>query len=1000
MKVRGRFLLSASAVTLLSVLSTLATAADMPAKAPSAAPVASPASWTGFYMGVHAGAGALSTTWADGTGALAGVQIDDTSWSGDGGAPIVGAQVGYNHQFGALVLGAELDASVGQLNAFARCLGDWMSICTTSTDWMGTLTGRIGYAFGNALVYAKAGGALAGNSFTVAGESYAGQFADSDTALGWTVGGGIEMALTPQVSVKAEYAYLDFGTSTLSLTSPFASANAAVSQNVQLVKLGLNWRPSAAPLPGTVAVPSGPVRDWSGLYLGGHLGGAWGRNDWASPTGIMAVGTQYGTFPGAGDAQGLMGGVQAGYNVQMGALVAGVEASVGVADIDGYAKCAWDGAGSSMSCRNTIDSLGILSARLGWATGDLLVYGKAGAAWADATSTIQPTQSITAVSQSGTRWGWMLGAGVEYALGGNLSAFAEYNYIDFGAQALGFVAPIGPFSTDLDQRIDAVRMGVNYRFGPSDGRGAFAGPPPAPPAGWSAEIGARWFASTGRMQKDLFAPIDTERLNSRLIYSNTTGQAGETFFRFDTDSRFFLKGYAGLGTLAGGSLYDEDFPAGTGYSNTLSSLSNGRLAYGAADVGYDFLSQGGNTLGAFVGYRALYQSVNGYGCAQVGQSNLCNAVQQAAFPALSGNVLLSETELWQGVAVGLNSRMRLTDKLALEVDAAYIPYAVRSAYDNHWFRSDINPQAESAAGWGTQVEAVLTYAVTDRLNVGLGGRYWFFTSDTASTQFPQVPARSPQTFYTERYGAFVQASYRFGDVAVPGAASGAAITKAPRAPVAPVSWTGFYAGGTLGAGKAHTSYDNPYGPSATGDAVDLGGALAGGQIGADYQFGAFVVGAEATAAWANIVGTDTCFATAPLGLLSGFNCGSQVDGLGTVTARLGYAFDRALVYARGGFAWNRQTDSLNEVQFTDTILTQTGTNTGWTLGVGVEYALLPNLSVGLEYKHYAFGGSSAFGTTDPAPLAGVNLAPANTRIDTVAMTLNWRFDPFSARTAP
>ncbi|OYZ99683.1 MAG: hypothetical protein B7X99_07020, partial [Rhizobiales bacterium 17-65-6] len=163
-------------------------------------------------------------------------------------------------------------------------------------------------------------------------------------------------------------------------------------------------------------------------------------------------------------------------------------------------------------------SLGLLAARLGWASGDVLVYGKAGAAWADATATLQATDSVISHSNSGTRWGWMLGAGVEYALGGNLSAFAEYNHIDFGTQTLGFTASGGPFTADLQQQVDSVRMGLNYRFGAADGRTAFAPAPPVPAAGWSAQVGARWFASTGRMQKDLYDPFQTPRLNSRLIW--------------------------------------------------------------------------------------------------------------------------------------------------------------------------------------------------------------------------------------------------------------------------------------------------------------------------------------------------------------------------------------------------------------------------------------------------------------------------------------------------
>lgn len=994
MRIRGGLLLSASVIAITATLP--ARAADLSVKAPAVA-AAVPGSWTGFYLGVHAGSAATSSTWGQGTGVLAGSSIDAVAWSGDGAAPVVGVQAGYNYQVGQLVMGVELDASAGQMNAFSRCLGDFSSICTNSADWMGTLTARLGYAFGNVLVYGKAGGAMTDSSVTVSSSSFSGQLATSDTVLGWTVGGGVEIAVTPQVSVKAEYAYLDFGNRTVNFGPVADYAGSSLSQTAQVVKLGLNWRPSAAPLPGTVAVPAGPVYNWTGLYVGGHMGGAWARNDWTSTSGLLATLTENGTFPGAGDAQGLLGGVQVGYNVQMGALVAGLEASISAADIDGYAKCGWDGGTSSLSCRDTINSLGLLAARLGWASGDVLVYGKAGAAWADATATLQATDSVISHSNSGTRWGWMLGAGVEYALGGNLSAFAEYNHIDFGTQTLGFTASAGPFTADLQQQVDSVRMGLNYRFGAADGRTAFAPAPSVPAAGWSAQIGARWFASTGRMQKDLYDLFQTPRLNSRLIYANTTGQAGETFFRFDTDSRFFLKGYAGLGKLSGGSLYDEDFPAGPMYSNTYTSLSNGRLAYGAVDAGYDFFSQGGNTLGAFIGYRALYQSVNGYGCQQVGLSDVCNVPGGPVDPTYIANLGLSETELWQGVAIGLNSRMRLTDRLGLEVDAAYIPYAIRSSFDNHWFRTDINPQAESGYGWGTQIEAVLTYAVTDRLDVGIGGRYWFFTTDGASTQFPGVPSRSPQTFFTERYGAFLQASYRFGDLPASASATSAAITKAPRAPSAPANWTGLYVGGTLGAGKAHTTYDSPYAAAPTGNAVDLGGMLAGGQIGADYQWGAIVVGAELTAAWADITGTDTCFATAPLGDLSGSNCGTTVNGIGTVTGRLGYAFDRALIYARGGFAWARQTDSVNLVPFTGAVASNDSTNTGWTLGLGIEYALLPNLSVGLEYKHYGFGGSSAFTTTDPAPLAGVNFAPSSNRIDAVAMTLNWRFDPMALR---
>lgn len=63
---------------------------------------------------------------------------------------------------------------------------------------------------------------------------------------------------------------------------------------------------------------------------------------------------------------------------------------------------------------------------------------------------------------------------------------------------------------------------------------------------------------------------------------------------------------------------------------------------------------------------------------------------------------------------------------------------------------------------GHQIEAILSYAVTDRLNVGIGGRYWFFATDQAETRFPNEPTVSPLKYTSERYGGFLQASYKLG----------------------------------------------------------------------------------------------------------------------------------------------------------------------------------------------------------------------------------------------
>ncbi|MCB4770434.1 outer membrane beta-barrel protein [Ancylobacter sp. Lp-2] len=987
-----KFWLPAAVATLIA---SSACASDLPA--PAAAVPAPAASWTGFYLGVHGGMGQASTEWERGAFGPYERIYQNAAVEGNAGAALVGGQIGYNRQFGNVVLGAELDITAGQLHSATRCLDYWLLKCQADTDVMGTLTGRLGYAFGNVLAYGKAGLALADVDLTIPFPALPGGLTRSSTMTGWTVGAGLEFALTPSLSAKAEYDYMDFGSRTMSFETEYGPGYADLNQTAQVVKLGINWRPDAAPLPGTVAQPSAPTRDWSGLYVGGHGGGAWAREDWTSATGTLAAYSQGGIFEGDASAQGLFGGGQVGFNVQAGNWVAGVEASISAADIEGSAKCATTaGRTSSFRCIDDISSFGLLTGRLGYGTGNVLVYGKGGAAWADADSTVQPTSYTESSHGSETRWGWMLGAGVEYALDNRLSAFVEYNHIDFGTSELSFTGSAGTSTASFDQSIDAIRLGLNYRLGGADGgssRSAVAGGVTLPPVGWSAEIGARYFLSTGRMQKDLYNEAPTpDRVVSRLIYADTTGQAGETFFRFDNDGGLFVKGFAGLGALSGGQLNDEDFPAGPVYSNTVSSLDNGNLSYGAVDVGYDLLDTRRGSLGAFVGYRALYQAVNGYGCAQVAQSTVCNEEELAQTPAIADNLVLSETELWQGVALGLNSRLRLSDRMTLEVDAAYLPYVTRTGHDNHWLRADINPMPETGDGWGTQIEAVLTYAVNDRFDIGIGGRYWYFATDNGQARFPTQMEPQSLTFYSERYGAFLQAAYRFGDDRPPlEPADLPAKAAEPK-----MNWTGLYLGGTLGAGRGETSYNSPFATPVSGDAADLGGALAGGQIGFDYQFGDVVLGAEFAGSWADILGTDTCYSTAPAGSLAGFNCGSRVTGLMSATARLGYAFDRSLLYLRGGYAWDRQTDSFNNENFVGAILENGSTNGGWTLGGGIEYALMPNLSVGLDYRHYAFDGSSAFHTSAPASLQGVNLAPDSTRLDTVAMTLNWRFGAASA----
>ena len=117
---------------------------------------------------------------------------------------------------------------------------------TGDVDWCATATGRIGYAFNNMLLYAKGGGAWMDVRYTASalagGVVIIGPAIVDNTRSGWTVGGGLEWAFTPNWSAKIEYNYLDFGSKTYNFTAPGAAATAAIDSAYHLVKAGINYR--------------------------------------------------------------------------------------------------------------------------------------------------------------------------------------------------------------------------------------------------------------------------------------------------------------------------------------------------------------------------------------------------------------------------------------------------------------------------------------------------------------------------------------------------------------------------------------------------------------------------------------------------------------------------------------------------------------------------------------------------------------------------------------
>ncbi len=192
-----------ASVAFLSLTAT-ASAADMAAapytKAPP--PVVNPGvNWSGFYVGVMGG-----YSWSDRlreSVPILGIAANGSSSDIAGG--FGGGTIGYNWQVNQIVFGFEADAAGGDISDSTTALG---ITSREKIDAFGTVTGRIGYAAGPALIYAKGGYAWADNEISLSALGVG--FDESHLHSGWTVGGGIEYMFAPNWSGKIEYMYADY----------------------------------------------------------------------------------------------------------------------------------------------------------------------------------------------------------------------------------------------------------------------------------------------------------------------------------------------------------------------------------------------------------------------------------------------------------------------------------------------------------------------------------------------------------------------------------------------------------------------------------------------------------------------------------------------------------------------------------------------------------------------------------------------------------------------
>jgi outer membrane immunogenic protein len=243
---------AAAAALLISTVSSYA--ADLPVKALlSPAPVWS---WTGFYGGVHVGAGwgttesTLTSFSATPPGIVfpLNVPFSQNSRSGFLG----GGQVGYNWQSGWAVFGVQGDIAGLDVKGTTTCLV--VLGCTTESKWLATVTGRLGaVVLDRGLVYVKGGGAWMNSDHSVTTPGFgpvpaASLTSVNSTAFGWTLGFGTEWMITRNWTAFVEYDYIEFDKknerfpiNTFGIPAT-VNVNADLLNKLSVAKVGVNYK--------------------------------------------------------------------------------------------------------------------------------------------------------------------------------------------------------------------------------------------------------------------------------------------------------------------------------------------------------------------------------------------------------------------------------------------------------------------------------------------------------------------------------------------------------------------------------------------------------------------------------------------------------------------------------------------------------------------------------------------------------------------------------------
>jgi outer membrane immunogenic protein len=220
-----------------------------------------------------------------------------------------------------------------------------------------------------------------------------------------------------------------------------------------------------------------------------------------------------------------------------------------------------------------------------------------------------------------------------------------------------------------------------------------------------------------------------------------------------------------------------------------------------------------------------------------------------------------------------------------------------------------------------------------------------------------------------------------------------AVKAPPPAPLPVIyNWSGFYIGANGGWGQSHSCVDffNGAGTDFTGGCGDRSGGLFGGQIGYRWQSNQFVFGLEAQGDWADLSSSRVSLFNPTL------STNVKTDAIGLFTGQIGWAWNAALLYVKGGAAvTDNRLDVIDNITGIG-LVSASATRWGGTLGVGFEYGFAPNWSIGAEYDHLWMGNANnSFSVTDPRLVAIAN-DRISQDVDMITLRINYRFGGYGA----